>query len=271
MTGRTAFTLLAALSFPAAASAGAVLEFETMEAGESSASSTTRISASDGSSRIETTSGGEDAAAMIFDGEQNAMIVLDHERREYSVMDEATMQKMASQVGAAMQQMREAMKDMPPEQRAMAEEMMKQRMPQGPATREESTLEVTGRTGSVNGFDCRWYEVSKSGRKTTELCVTPWSEIDGGEEIAEPMQRMSEFFTEMARQFSEAAGTDVMGGQQELFQHMEELDGYPVLVRDYGADGGAVSETRLTSAETADVDPGLFEPPAGYRATRLGM
>lgn len=269
MTVKAAFTLLAALSFPAAATAGAVLEFETTETGASSASSTTRISARDGSSRIETTSGGEDAAGMIFDGERSAMIVLDHERREYSVLDEATMQQMATQVGSAMQQMREALEDMPPEQRAMAEEMMKQRMPQ--LSEEESTLEETGRTDSVNGFDCRWYEVSESGRKTTELCVTPWSEIDGGEEIAEPMRRMSAFFEEMARQFSEAAGTDVLGGQQELFEHMEELDGYPVLVRDFGADGGALSETRLTSAETADVDPALFEPPSGYRETSLGM
>jgi hypothetical protein len=266
MTGRAVLTLLAALSLPEAGAAGAVLEFETT--GDSSGSSTTRISAQDGSSRIET-AGNEDAAGMIFDGERGALIVLDHERREYSVMDEATMQQMATQVGAAMQQMREALKDMPPEQRAMAEQMMKQQMPQAPA--DDSTLEETGETVTINGFDCRWYKVSESGRKTTELCVTPWSDIDGGEDVAEPMRRMSAFFEEMARQFSEAAGMDVMGRQQNLFEHMEKLDGYPVLVRDLGDDGGIRSETRLTSAESADVDPALFEPPAGYRETSIGM
>lgn len=268
MTARPVFTLLAALTLPAAAVAGAVLEFETTGTGESSVSSTTRISAQDGSSRIETTAGSEeDPTGMIFDGERSALIVLDHERREYSVLDEATMQQMATQVGAAMQQMRDALEEMPPEQRAMAEQMMKQQMPQAP--RKDSTLEETGETDSINGFDCRWYEVSESGKKTAELCVTGWSDIDGGEEAAEPMRRMSAFFGEMARQFSEAAGMDVMGRQQNLFEHMEELDGYPVLVRDFGDDGAVRSETRLSSAQSADVDPALFEPPADYRETSI--
>lgn len=269
MTGRSILALLAALSLPAAAAGGAVLEFETTDAGDGTGASTTRVSAQDGSSRIETVAGSQDAAGMIFDGERGAMLVLDHERREYSVLDEATLQQMATQVGSAMQQMREALEDMPPEQRAMAERMMKQQMPE--ASAEESILEETGETDSINGFDCRWYEVTESGRKTTELCVASWSEIDGGEEAAEPMRRMAAFFQEMARQFSEAAGMDVMARQENLFAHLEEIDGYPVLVRDLRADGGVRSETCLTSAETADVDPALFEPPAGYRETTIGL
>ncbi len=267
MTGRPVFALLAALSLPAAAAGGAVLEFETTDAGDGA--STTRVSAEGGSSRIETVAGTEDAAGMIFDGERGAMLILDHDRREYSVLDEATLQQMATQVGSAMQQMREALEDMPPEQRAMAERMMKQQMPEAQA--EASMLEETGETDSINGFDCRWYEVTESGRKTTELCVASWSEIDGGEEAAGPMRRMAAFFQEMARQFSEAAGMDVMGRQESLFAHLEEVDGYPVLVRDLRADGGVRSETRLTSAETADVDPALFEPPADYRETTIGL
>src|SRR5688500_8153132 len=55
---------------------------------------------------------------------KNSMFyVLDDKQKTYSEIDKATMQQAADQAGAAMKQMQEQLKNMPPEQRAQMEKM----------------------------------------------------------------------------------------------------------------------------------------------------
>lgn len=272
MIQRLLFACLTALCIPSLAIAGSLLELATTDYREDPPrAGTIEISTQDGSSRMEMDSaGGEDAGGMIFLGGSGEMIALDHEEQEYFVLDRETLEQMAAQVGGAMQQMQEALKDMPPEQRAMAEQMMKQRMPQM-AQPEPTTLQETSASDSINGFDCRFYEIHQAGRKISELCVADWSDIEGGREASESMLQMADFFRSMADAFSEGAGIDVMGDQQNFLAHLQELDGYPVLAREFDDAGELSSETRLESAKSGNVDSALFEPPAEYRERSLGL
>ena len=61
------------------------------------------------------------------------MVMLDKAKNKYQEIDEQTMDQMAHQMSGAMAQMDAAMKNMPPEQRAMMEKMMKGKMPQAAA------------------------------------------------------------------------------------------------------------------------------------------
>jgi hypothetical protein len=233
---------------------------------------TVEISTQDGVSRMEVTSvSSDESGGMIFREKSREFIAIDHKQKEYYVIDEAAMERIGGQLSTAMQQMQDALGDMPPEQRAMAEQMMKQHLPalaQAPAP---MTVRKTGATETINGFRCEYYEVQQQGAKIRELCVADWSDIDGGREAADSMLAMAGFFDKMAQQFSSGSGMDVMGQQRELFQHMRELGGYPVLTREFDDSGRVESESRLKSAGTGDIDPALFDPPQGYRKKDLGI
>ena len=272
----TRHTLLAsALTLPLPALAGSVLVLEMKEYYEDPpVVSTIEISAEGNATRMEVaTPGRAEAGGMIYRGDSGEMLALDHADESYYVLDEESMQRMGAQLSGAMKQMQEALESMPPEQRAMAEKMMKQHMPQEMTQPKQppASLHATGREDTVNGFDCDHYEVRRDERLVRELCVTPWDEIPGGRDLAGSLLGMAGFFERMASTISEETGIAVMGDQQEIFGHLEELDGYPVLTREFDESGEVTSESVLQSAATEDLDPSLFEPPAGYREMSLGM
>jgi hypothetical protein len=253
--------------------AGSVMEVVTTEYhDEPPVIGTVEISTQDGVSRMEVTSvSSDESGGMIFRERSREFIAIDHAEKEYYVIDEAAMERMGAQLSSAMQQMQDALADMPAEQRAMAEQMMKQHLPAQAEAPEPMTARKTGTTDTINGFRCQYYEVQQQGAKIRELCVTDWDDIDGGREAADSMLGMAGFFDKMAEQFSSGSGMDVMAQQRELFQHMRELGGYPVLTREFDDSGRVESESRLKSARSSDIDPALFSPPQGYRKKDLGL
>lgn len=264
-----------ALAVAPLALAGSVLELEMKEYHEDPpVVSTVEISTEGRSSRMEVTTAGQgESGGMIYRGETAEMVAIDHGAREYYVLDQATMERMAAQLGNAMKEMEKALENMPPEQREMAEQMMKQHMPQSmqdPAA-PPATLHATGEEGSFGGYTCEYYDMRRADVKVRELCVTPWDDLPDGRNMAEAMLELAGFLDRMATAFSESAGMNVMGGHQEIFAHMQELEGYPVLTREIDESGEVASETVLTSAATEDFDPALFQAPAGYTEMNPGL
>ena len=253
--------------------AGSVIELVTTEYREEPPIiGTVEVSSQDGVSRMEVTSvSSDESGGMIFREESKEFIAIDHEEKEYYVIDEATLERIGNQLNSAMQQMQESLAGMPPEQRAMAEQMMKQHLPQPAQAPEPMTVKETGATDTINGFRCRYYEVRQQGAKIRELCVADWSDMDDGREAADSMLAIADFFERMAEQFSSSSGIDVMGQQRALFGHIREVGGYPVLTREFDDMGRVESESRLKSARSADIDPALFNPPQGYRRKDLGI
>lgn len=257
---------------PCQAIAGAVLNTETKEYHvDPPAMGTTKMLADGVMLRVEINSltSAEDGL-IIYRGDRNELIVADNERLEYYVIDEQAMNKMAGQISEAMKQMEEMLKSMPPEQRAMAEQMMQQQMPGlQPVPETPSTLRKTGKSDTINGYDCEFYEVLQEGRKTREMCVAGWNDIEGGQEAADAMIGMGKFFERMHEAFAETAGTNIMGRQQEVFAQMRELGGYPVYARDFDEAGALAGESTLQSSRTESIDAMQFEPPEGYRRQEM--
>jgi hypothetical protein len=176
---------------------------------------------------------------------------------------------MAAQVRSAMEQTEAALEAMPPEERALAEQMI-----QRPLTSEEQAelkhkLVSTGTSDRIAGFDCRYYDVMQGGSKIRDLCITPWDKIEEGREAAQAMKELADFFENMRKAFAGAGGLDVMDRQQEMFDYMEELGGYPVLSHDYDLEGKLESESRLRAARSEKISPALFDPPPSYKQLEL--
>lgn len=271
MSYRYASVLVLSLAVATVVRADSILEFQTTEfGGGEPIVGTVQISTSGSDTRLEIISvSSAEAGGMIYHGDKKQMIILDHAQGNYMVIDQQQMDAMASQVGQAMSQMQEALASMPPEQRALAEQMMRQRFPAQPPEQSPATINDLGSHGEVAGIECRNYEVIRNGRKVRELCVSDWDDIHGGQETANAIKGVADFFEGMRQAYAAAGGMEVFDRQQELFEHMKELDGYPVLYRDFAASGSLERQTLLTGARDQSMAPGFFDPPANYQLQEL--
>lgn len=261
---------LLAITWAGPLSAGSLVTMESrdLETG-APVESTVTVIVDGGALRLDARGAAADeAGSLIFRREAGAMIALDHSRREYFLLDRETIDSIAIQMDSAMQQMQQMLADLPPDQRAAAEQAMQQRMSMVSQDIRPRRVTKTGERESVNGYDCEIVDVLEDGVKTRDMCVTPWASLEGGEEFATAMVDMAGFFEELRETFSRG-GMDMMGSRSDVFSHMREIDGFPARSRDYDANGVLINETTLVSSEQRDVDPASFQPPADYSQQQL--
>jgi hypothetical protein len=201
--------------------------------------------------------------SVIF--KNQTMYAIDHGDRSYTVMDKASMDRAAAQIGAMRKKMEAQMAGMPPEQRAMIEKMMQdQGMPGGKsAPAVPRVVKASGRSDTVSGRTCRMWEVSQGGKKLQELCVVAPGSLPGGNELMKSMRDM----TEMSRSFFEkiGAGEDAM---EDAWADLEKIKGIPILTRDF-EDGRAVDETRLTAIREQALGSTVFDIPKGFKEQKM--
>ena len=251
------------------ASAGVVLEIESQD--HRSNESGTALALVDGKNlkMTITSNGDQESSEMIYRGERREMVIVDHDDKSYMVIDEAMMKSIGEQLSGYEAQMREALKDVPPEQRAMMEQMMKGRMPapaKAPA-RPKVKFRNTGERDTKNGYPSVMYEATIDGRKTQEFWVTDWDNVEGGGDAVEAFEAMAGFFKQMRDSLPRFGGDE--DGDDNPFEHMQEMDGFPVLTYDYASDGSIVSESSLLSSTQRTVEPAEFEPPSAYERREM--
>ena len=217
---------------------------------------------------------------MIFRGDRREMVIVDHDRKTYMVIYQEAIKAIGAQMSQAMMQMEAALKNVPPEQRAMVEQMMKQRMPQAQrmpgarANRPSSELRKTGQRERRGGYPCVLYEVLRAGQRVREMWVTDWDNIEGGDEAAAAFEEMADFYSQMLSSFSRKGGSRGPGSlfdQDSFLLILKEVGGCPVIVREF-ENGRLEGESTLRSAQRRTLDPAAFEPPSGYkRMSMLGF
>ena len=206
-------------------------------------------------------------AYSLFAGDRREMTAVNHDNNTYFVIAEEQMEKRAATDNQAMASMEQALSAMPESQRAKMEKMMKGKMPAMAETREPSELKKTGSKDSVNGFDCEIYEVWRSGVRERELCVTAWDNVAGGDEVVDAFHAMGEFMTEMLDNLPKMGDGASIG--DAAYEHMKEMNGFPVRTREYGDDGVLDGESKLVEAKEVATDPADFSPPKKYKRKDL--
>lgn len=244
--------------------AGVVFEVETTDHDASPPRvETHQMSAEGRHLKMGVDSGGRGSQSeMIFRGDRREMVIVDHDEKSFFVIDEKTVRELAAQISAAMSQVEEALKNVPESQRAMVAEMMKKRLPQA---RPVIEVRKTGERADQAGYPCVKYEVLRDGSVVSELWVTAWDHVKGGEEVVEVFKDMAGFFHDMMDAFTSGPmGGFVSDLGDSVFEHMSQIDGFPVVTRQFD-DGELESESTLRSAERRTLAPADFEPPAGYK------
>lgn len=260
------FAIVLVLAAPAAAGADATLRFT--DNGEGSGST---LMIRGNMVRMEEREADGSTIYSLFDSETRTLTMIMDDERSYAELTEATLKAQADQVRTMqeefLQQMRQQMEHMPPEQRGMMEQQMRQMgidpaMLSGEDTpvADSSALQTrrTGKTGTVSGMRCVEVEVLLDGERTNELCVAEPEQVglDSGDfatlkQLFEFMQRLSDIALSMGGPFAAEMGAEML----------PVVDGVPVRVRNL-ADGSVIT---LQSIATETLAQDLFRVPEGYQ------
>ena len=192
----------------------------------------------------------------------STLYVLDDKKKSYMEMDKATMQKTADQAGAAMKQMQEQMKNMPPEQRAQMEKMMGGNMP-GMMSGKKDVYEAkdTGKNDSSEGRKCRIWNLMKNGKTHEELCVVPFASMPGKEDLQRTFKELAESFEGL---------TSSIPGAGEAAKVRNSINGYPVRTRHFDEAGKLRgTENVLTKWVEESMPASTFDIPTGYKKKEM--
>jgi hypothetical protein len=202
------------------------------------------------------TSAGKNNSMIIKDG---TIYIVDDQRKSYREMTREQMKQMASQANAAMTQMQERMKNMPPEQRAMMEKMMGDKIPGGMGGGKPDVWasKDTGKSETVDGRKCKVWNITRNGQPFEELCVVPFSTLAGKEDLEKAFRELTDAFSEFAKGMPNAES----GTKARI-----DVNGYPVRARAYDASGKyRGTETVLSKWAEETIPAAQFDVPKGYK------
>jgi hypothetical protein len=245
----------------AVAQAGVAVEMVSRDMGDDMAERS-QIYAQEGFLRLDS-DGGANASdvSLIFDG--NSFLVMDHSDKSYIVMDEAMLTEISDKMNDAMSQMEAELAKLPPEQRAMAEQMMKNQMGAIMGTQESPEPPRVEKTGSSEwqGRSCTQFNVFEGDIKTQEICSAALDSVDGAAEMMATYQDMAKFVKKLSESLPGPLGSsfnDHPGMVAEL------IGGFPVRTVEYSM-GAPVREVTMESITEKALDASFFEAPADYR------
>jgi hypothetical protein len=202
---------------------------------------------------------------VLIDAAKKTLVTVDDQAKTYTVIDAAERQRIHAQIDGAMAQMRERMKNMPPEQRQKIEEMMARNgMGPGAAKPKERDIkfESMGSKKTINGFSCQMYRKLEEGKVREEMCAVPWS---SGLVQKSDFASLSKFAQEMAE--------DITGrhGSQNLLEELDRYPGIPISRVTIEPDGKRGDEELTKSIKRGSIEASKFAVPAGYTKKELEL
>ena len=173
---------------------------------------------------------------LLYDAQRDMAIHVSSGDREYMEIDRATLEKMADSVAKVqkemapqMEMMREQLKNLPPEQRAMIEQQMGGRVDLGAMEAKPAAKVTTVKRGSdkIAGFKCQRYDVMNDKQPVADVCVA--TDADAGMSKADfaTVSAAMKFMRDMAERAQKLAVG--MGGPQ---MSIGDVDGVPVAMKD---------------------------------------
>lgn len=191
----------------------------------------------------------EGATQYLVRVDRDEMYWIDTKKRSYQVMKLSELERaargMQEQMRAAMSKMKDELKNLPPEQRAMVEQMMGG---SAPARGESGAVEIskTGVQKTIAGYRCEEYVVRVDGKQRLKACTT--EQIPG-------FAGMREDWVAVQKRMAEAVPFWGGKGQGEWYG---KLPGFP-LESEMGDVRAVITKVEVTTPPASE-----FEVPAGY-------
>jgi uncharacterized protein DUF4412 len=210
--------------------------------------------------RVEHDTPSGDKGTVLFDGTKQVMRLVNYDKKTYTEMTKADIDAMSERMAGAMAQMQEHMKNLPPEQRARMEEMMRGRMPGGGAAAPRITYRKAG-TDTVGSWTCDRYEGFQDGQKVAELCTVEPTVLGFLPEDFEVSRKLAEFFKRLMPQ----------NGDNVFRLGTAEDQGFSgVPVKRVFSMSQRRTVTELTQVTREQFPASTFAVPAGFRQQPFG-
>jgi len=246
------------------ACAGIVIESASVDTRDGSSRPEQKLFVQDGAARMEQPSENPGAEYTIF--RDDVLYVVDPDKKSYVALDRETIEAVGGVVDDAMSRLRAELAKLPPEQRAMVEQMMGSKagaMMNSSAASAPVSARDTGRTSESAGRRCAVWELARDGEVFQELCVVGFSEVPGTEDLRTLAGRMKSLMEELSGTLSK------LGVNPQDFEAITEVDGYPVRIRDVVGGQPAARETVVTDWREEPLALTLFAIPEGYERRDL--
>ena len=204
--------------------------------------------------------GPDGPTTVVFDGTKQVLYMINTDRKTYSELTKAEAEQMGSQLAGAMAQMQEALKGLPPEQRAQMEAMMKGRGLPGLTAAPAQTSYVKGGTQRVGRWTCDVYEAQSNGQRTGELCTVSPQALNLSAADFAVTQQMADFVRAMLPQVADT-----------LFRVGSGNAGFSgVPVKRVATVLGRETITEMTDATRQDIPDSMFAVPEGFTKEAFG-
>jgi hypothetical protein len=194
---------------------------------------------------------------MVFDGTKQVMTIIDSDKKTYSEMTKDD-DRMGGQMTAAMAQMQEQMKNMPPDQRARIEAMMQGRGMGAPAAAAPKTQYKRVGTDTVGKWTCDKYDGYEGEQKVSEVCTVDPKALGLAASDFEVTRQMAAFFQKMMPQ---------MGAQMFKIGSAEDQGFSGIPVRQHMTVAGREVTTEITEVSRQRFADSVFKVPEGYQKT----
>ena len=205
--------------------------------------------------RAEASGANGEKQIVIFDGARQVLDIIHPNLKTYNEMTKADVDQLSSQVSAAMQQMQAQMANMPPEQRARIEAMMKGRMGGAGAAAPAKPVYTKVGTDKVGKWTCDKYQSTEAGVIKSEVCTVSPQALGLGTEDFAVTRQMMEFFSKLVPQRA----------QQMFVVGSVESQGFPgIPVRRTSTYAGVTTVSEVTDVTRGAIPESAFEVPAGY-------
>jgi len=248
------FVAACAAAVPAAQAADGVLIVEQTTTGAQTQAHQIQIAKD--RMRAETTGAAGEKEAMVFDGARQIMWMINYDKKTYTEMTKADVDRLGGQMTDAMSKMQQQMQNLPPEQRARIEAMMAGRGA-GPAAAASKTDYKKIGTDKVGKWTCDKYEGSRNGQKTSELCTVDPQALGFTTADFEVAQQLQAFFGKIM-----PPGADNMfrigTGQDQGFS------GVPVRRVSFGS---TPTTSEITAVSRQSFPDATFAVPEGFQKT----
>jgi hypothetical protein len=193
----------------------------------------------------------------VYNANTNQFLLLDHAKHQYLDFDEVV-----EAAHGAMARAQAALANLPPEQRAMAEQRMRHLTTGSAATAVHYI--ATGSTSRVAGLNYNIYRIEIEGRHSGDACLA--NVADTGITAAERAALKQCF--ERLEAFSEKASNGLVVARSPIRALPSAT--LPVRVTRLDDSGKVIGTTELKSISQAAIDAADFTVPAGYHKQQIG-
>ena len=206
--------------------------------------------------RAETQTSG-DSVAFVYDGPAKTVRMINLSKKSYSEMDQAQLQQMGQQLNAALSAMQAQLKNLPPEQQKMMQDLMKGRGMPGAGAAPERTVYKSAGSDKVGQWTCARHDGYRGAEKVAEVCAVDPAALGLMPTDFEAAKQLADIIKSMM-----PAAVD-----QLSFNGTIEDQGFPgVAVRRVTLRNGAPQlTTELTEVRRGAIPASAFAAPAGFK------